>query len=203
MMKAHKALKKSEKFRSGGKAREVFSCTKKKYRQTVRQHRLKECLQRYNSVDDIFAKPASAYAYIKSCKNTKPKKIELLTVGDETFIGPLVRDGFYKSMTALKQCDIEKLRADPDLSDKFINYDAIIQLCQTQPAIPSISLVKSTKLLESLKKNVSDYFSITALHYLYAGQEGLRHYNCLLNALISDVNNSKIDELNVAHGNIL
>jgi hypothetical protein len=54
-----------------------------------------------------------------------------------------------------------------------------------------------------LKKNVSDFYSITALHYLHAGREGLVHYNCLLNALVSDVNNSKVEELNMAHGNIL
>ena len=29
------------------------------------------------------------------------------------------------------------------------------------------------------------------------------HYNCLINALVSDVNNATIEELNVAHGNIL
>ena len=40
------------------------------------------------------------------------------------------------------------------------------------------------------------------MHYLNAGQEGLTHYNLLLNAIVSDVNNANIEELNVAHGNI-
>ena len=106
-------------------------------------------------------------------------------------------------MTSLKQCDIENLRTDPNLTNQFTNYDNIIQLCRNQPPIPPISLAKSTKILQTLKKNVSDFFSVTALHYQHAGREGLVHYNCLLNAIVSDVNNSKIEELNMAHGNIL
>ena len=62
---------------------------------------------------------------------------------------------------------------------------------------------KSTKILQSLKKNVTDYYSVSALHYLYAGQEGLLHFNYLLNGLISDVNHANIEELNTAYGNIL
>ena len=54
-----------------------------------------------------------------------------------------------------------------------------------------------------MKKNVSDIYSITALHYLNAGQEGLCHFNFLLNAIISNVNNAKLEELNLVHGLIL
>ena len=50
---------------------------------------------------------------------------------------------------------------------------------------------------------MNDYYSITALHYLNAGHGGIIHYNHLLNAIILDVNNANIEELNVAHGNIL
>ena len=169
----------------------------------MRLHRLKDSLSRYHRLDDIFANPTSAYSYIRSCRKTKPRSIGQLTVGDEVYVGESVCDGFYKSMTAIKQCDQEQLKGDPDLANQFIDYDSIIKLCQDKPPIPPISLEKSTKILQSLKKNVSDFYSVTALHYQYAGQEGLTHYNCLVNALIADVNNSSIEELNVAHGNIL
>ena len=112
-------------------------------------------------------------------------------------------DGFYDSMTALKQCDMDQLKSDPNLSPKFTNYDNIINICQDQPPIPTMSLAKSSKILKNLKQNVSDYYSVTALHYANAGQEGQTHYNHLLNALIADTNNASIEELNVAHGNIL
>ena len=106
-------------------------------------------------------------------------------------------------MTTLKQCDIEELRKDPKLSHQFANYDHIMKICADQPPIPPISLDRSTKVLKSLKKNVIDFYSITPLHYLNAGQEGLAHYNYLLNAIISDTNNAKVEELNIANGNIL
>ena len=80
---------------------------------------------------------------------------------------------------------MEQLNADPKISFKLTSYQQIIQLCKDQPPIPAISLDKSTKILKSLKKNVVDFFSVTALHYLHAGQEGLIHFNRLLNALIS------------------
>ena len=54
-----------------------------------------------------------------------------------------------------------------------------------------------------MKKNVTDIFSITALHYLNAGNEGLTHFNFLLNAIIANVNNATLEELNLVLGLIL
>ena len=177
--------------------------TKKKLRKTVRQQRIKDSLQRYSKLDQIFGNSASAFAYIKSCRKSKPRSIERLTVGDKVYLGQAVCDGFYYSMTGIKQCDLDNLRKDSNLSNQFINYDSILHLCKTGPPIPAISSEKSAKILKSLKRNVTDLYSVTALHYLNAGQEGLRHYNCLLNALISEINNAKVEEMNTAHGVIL
>ena len=203
MQKAHKVYKFCVSTMEKEKAWEVFAFSRKKYRQTVRLHRVEEALQRYHQLDKIFTKPATAHAYIRSCRSTKQRKIEKLVVGDEEFTGAAVCDGFYKSMTAIKQCNLEELRTNHNLSGHFINYENIVQLCQNKPPIPSISLESSNKILRSLKQNVSDYYSITALHYLHAGQEGLQHYNALVNGLIAEVNNSRITELNTAHGTIL
>ena len=203
--KAHRRYKDAEKlkYKDIESHREAFKVAKKKYQQLIRKHRLYSNIKRYSNLDMMFSNPASAHAYIRSCKKSQPRKIELLRVGDLEYQGSNVCDGFYHSMTTLKQCDISKLREEQPLSDQFINYDIIIQLCRKKAPIPPISIANSTKILESMKKNVSDYYSVTALHYLYAGQEGLLHYHHILNALISDVNNSAIEELNVAHGNIL
>ena len=51
-----------------------------KFKSSAPKARLKESIQRYHKVDDIFFQPSKAYAYIKSCRSVKPKKIELLTV---------------------------------------------------------------------------------------------------------------------------
>ena len=114
----------------------MFISTKKKYRQQVRQHRLGDSLRRYHMLDDVFRKPASAHAYIRSCRSSKPRKIEQLRVEDKVYRGGAVCDGFYESMTMLKQCNIENLRADPIISTQLTNYDNIIQLCKNKPPIP-------------------------------------------------------------------
>ena len=203
--KAHRLYREAERNKSEKleSLYEAFKVVKKNYHQVIRRHRLYINIQRYNNLDKMFSKPATAHAYMRACKKSKPRMIEVLQVGDLVYQGSDVCDGFYHSMTALKQCDIAKLRDDQHLSNQFINYDTIVQLCRDKAPIPPISIADSTKILESMKKNVSDYYSVTALHYLYAGHEGLLHYHHILNALISNVNNSAIEELNVAHGKIL
>ena len=47
-----------------------------------------------------------------------------------------------------------------------------------------------------MKNTVNDLYSITPLHYIYAGESGLEHFNYLLNSIIEDVNNATIEELN-------
>ena len=106
-------------------------------------------------------------------------------------------------MSSLKQCNYEDLYAEQELADKFLDYDTIIELCQTHQCIPEIDIDKSTKLLKKIKKSVKDHYSITSQHYINAGQEGLLHFNLLLNGIITDLNNACLEELNTAHGLIL
>ena len=103
-------------------------------------------------------------------------------------------------MSSLKKCDLESLKAIPDLADKLLDYETVIQLCQTSQGLPPVDLDTSTKLLHRIKKNVKDHYSITSQHYINAGHEGLQHFNLILNGIISDVNNASIEELNTAHG---
>ena len=59
---------------------------------------------------------------------------------------------------------------------------------------------QSNKLLYKIKKGVKDHYSITVEHYINAGDEGLNHFNCLLNSVITDLNNASLEEINTAHG---
>ena len=61
----------------------------------------------------------------------------------------------------------------------------------------------SLSLLEKMKPSVTDLYGITPAHYLYAGPAGWKHFNLLLNTLISDVNNTTITEINTVHTCIL
>ena len=89
------------------------------------------------------------------------------------------------------------------ISNQLSNYLHILKLTQDQLSIPPISRYKSAKLLQGLKRDVKDLFSITSMHFINADDEGIDHFHSLLNGLITDVNNAKIKELNIAHGLIL
>ena len=47
-----------------------------------------------------------------------------------------------------------------------------------------------------MRKEVNDAFSITASHYINAGDEGLEHFNCIMNGVISNINIAGAQELN-------
>ena len=115
----------------------------------------------------------------------------------------MLGDGFYKSMKELKSCNLESLSDNPLLSEHFSNYQHILKICEGQNNIPEISLKKAAEILKRLKAHVIDIHGITALHFINAGREGIEHFAYLLNCVIADVNNGKIEDLNQALGIIL
>ena len=54
-----------------------------------------------------------------------------------------------------------------------------------------------------MKPNVNDFYGITPNHYNFAGPAGWKHFFLLLSALLSDVNNTTILEINVVSAIIL
>ena len=62
---------------------------------------------------------------------------------------------------------------------------------------------KSLDLLLRLKPKVTDFFSVTPNHYLYAGPLGIRHFTCLINALLNDISSINISEVNRAYACVL
>ena len=199
-----KALLHSSCLVSISSARAVLKSAQKKYRQEVRNFRIKAGVARDERLHTILTEnPSSLHGYIKSCKNSKASCIQKLTVGQKVYEGESVADGFFDSMSALKSCDTEQLKCDPSLADQMSNYEHILKICEDKHKIPPITRKICASLLSKLKKNVKDFYSITALHYVNAGEEGLTHFHCLLNAIIDNVNNASIKELNTAHGLIL
>ena len=106
-------------------------------------------------------------------------------------------------MSSIKTCNFQHLQSDPQIAEHLSNHEHILKLCQNKRTIPPIDLDSSSDLLRRMKRNVTDIFSITALHYLNAGREGLVHFNFLLNAIVSNVNNATLEELNLVLGLIL
>ena len=174
---------------------------KLEYKSAVRKTRVKEGSDCDRKLFEILDEnPYAAFAYIKYCRRKPAAKIECLKVGNKTYQGSSVCDGFYDSMSSIKRCDLDKLLVDPQIAEHLDNHEHILKLCQDKRTIPPIGMAASTQLLKRMKKKVSDIYSITALHYLNAGDSGLIHFNFLLNAIISNTNNASIEELNLVHG---
>ena len=83
------------------------------------------------------------------------------------------------------------------------DYRYILDICQHKRDLPSISLGDSTRILKKMKHTVSDFYSITTLHYINAGNAGFEHFNLLLNCVIDDLNCASIEELNSIHALLL
>ena len=174
---------------------------RKTYHQTVRAQRLQADVERDCKLYNIMgASPDVVFNFVKSLKSSKSTNIAKLTVGNKTYFGNDIPDGFYDSMSSLKRVEYEDIISEPAIAEKFIDYECIMELCNDNNEIPLIDLEDSTKLLKKIKKNVKDYYSITSLHYINAGDEGLLHFNTLLNSIITDINNASLEELNIAHG---
>ena len=62
---------------------------------------------------------------------------------------------------------------------------------------------KTSEILQKTRPHVNDFFSVTALHYLNGGEEAIRHLCFLINAIIDNINNSSLPELNTVFANIL
>ena len=94
----------------------------------MKQFSLQEALKRDQNHDSILStNPTSAYKYINSKRKVKSGQIEHLTVGDKVYVGKTVCDGFYDSMSTLKQCDYEQLKSDSDISMHLSNYEHIMK----------------------------------------------------------------------------
>ena len=128
--------------------KERFQQAQKLYKQAVRTNRVKESCQRYKLLHSVMTNnPASLYTYLRNSKKSGSTMIQNLTVGDQTYVGDQVPDGFYASMTAIKSCNIDELQSQPSLSDQFSNYEHIIKLCEDQHKIPCITWNKAASIL--------------------------------------------------------
>ena len=184
-------------------AKTRYSVALKQYTHAVRRVRVHQDTKRDEQLLSILGdNPSALYSFIKSSRSGANTLIEKLTVGDKTYTGDRVSDGFFDSMTSLKTYKQAELKKDV-IAEQLSLYEHIKKLCKEKKSIPPITLLGATNLLSRLKKNVKDVYSVTALHYINAGEEGTKHFHALINAIIHDVKNAAIDELNIAHGIIV
>ena len=181
----------------------AYKQAQKSYRKAVKRWRICDSIRRDQRLYTIMSdNPADIFKFLRGNK-TASKEIRELKVGNQIYSGDSIPDGFYESMRNIKSCDLSQLRSDENLMDHFSIHQHILKICEHTPKLPLLTVTVAMDLLGRLKKDVRDYFCVTARHYLNAGDEGIQHFCLLLNTIIQNENIAALSELNTTHGLIL
>ena len=176
---------------------------KRRHRHLLRLQQVKKGWSRDQYLDRLLSKhPISAYQTLKRSKYSRTQKVNKMMVGDMTYLGKTVPDEIFESIRRLKT-EPTTPNTDPAVPIFDEEYKMILNICKSGRKIPVMSKEKSTKILHSIRKNVNDFYSITASHYLHAGVAGEDHFHFLLNAVISNVNLGGVPELNTIYACVL
>ena len=177
---------------------------KAQHRSLLRKENSNESIKRdtklYNILKD---NPNKVFETVRAAKKKNTRKIGKLMVNGKVYVGQAVPDGFYDSLLHLKSYDQGQIQNKESFSRYKSDYSNIIKLCSAGLEIPKITLETSTKILKRIRSGVNDLYSISANHYLNAGDPGNHHFHLLLNTLIADINNVSVDEVNTVHAVIL
>ena len=177
---------------------------KRLHRKLLRHFETKEKIERDKNLSDILCKnPSKIFKRIRASKNSKATKVNKMKVGDMVFHDDMVPDGIFESIRRLKTSNKTTNEDEDSLPSSYEDYKNILDLCKSGNKIPPIDKEKSLKILKNIRKNVNDYYSITALHYLNAGASGHDHFHFLLNAVISEINLASLPELNTIYAHVL
>ena len=198
MNAAHRNYKKALKSRSISisSARSSWITSKKYYRSICRKHIHKEDHLRDSELFSIFSSPSLLYQKIKASKSSAVRSVPFLTVGNTTYPAEQVGDGLFASISQLKKQDLTSLQSSSFYHSWSTDFRHILEMCKDRQDIPRLSVPQSSQILLRMKATVPDFWSITPLHFINAGQEGHLHFNFLLNVVISEINSSSIKELN-------
>ena len=177
-----------------------FKQTRYKHRKMVRRHLNNIATLKMKK---LMSNPKETYACIRKSKNIQSGKINKLKVGSLIYSGDRVHDGFFTSISQLKCKNKVSTQLMTHLSDSYEDYANIIELSKTGAAMDPISQVDALNILNRMKSDVLDSFNMTPNHYLYAGPAGWEHFRMLVNALMANVDNIDILEVNRAHAIVL
>ena len=184
-------------------ARELVTRRRNFHKKLIRSLRHGANTKRDTHLSSVKSNPLPVHNTLRSLKSCNQKQIKKLSVADKTYSNDDVPDGFFDSLSSLKTHNTIDLRQSDNLKSFFSDYDNVVDICASGPTIPTISLKESTDIILRIRPNVNDLYSITAFHYIHAGEEGLAHFNSLLNILISDINFMMVPEMNSVYACIL
>ena len=176
---------------------------KRQYTRLIRFSRMRESMRRDHTLNKIISSdPSTSYKSIRKLRSSCNSKINKLSVGQRLYSGEMVPDGIYESIQLLKTEPVIFQRSEdlPDFSEEYLH---ILDICRAGSRIPPISEEKAASLLRSMKKNVTDIYNITVLHFLNAGEAGIAHFCSILNTIIENVSNAGLQELNSIYARVL
>lgn len=70
--------------------------------------------------------PSALFNQIHASKSTKSIKLHSLTVGEKSYNGDCVPDGFYASLNTLKCPDMNSIYSSPEYESTLADYEYII-----------------------------------------------------------------------------
>ena len=177
----------------------TYKCEKNLYRKLIRHQKVAVSVQRD---EQLLNNPKVTYANIRRRKMAEATKVTSLKVGSQTYSDPYVQDGFYEHIRNLKFIDHQLVRSS-EFGEYVNDYSIIMELSKSGDVPPCVTKEEAVELLLKMKSSVADYSSITPAHYLHAGPVGWKHFQVLINALLKNVANTTIDEVNTAQACIL
>ena len=138
-------------------------------------------------------------------KASKKDSITLnkLHVGNDVFTGKDVGKGFFTSISSLKSRDVSSLESCPTFQEFVTDHNHILEICKLGKKIPLLSYDKAEELLRAIRPSVTDFYSISALHYLNGRSPAINHFKLILNAVLSDIETFALSQLNTCHAIIL
>ena len=182
-------------------ARAEFKNMKAVHQNLVRKHIVTQECERDDQFLDILSKnPKSVFKLLKSKKSKDSPKIDTLHVADKLYQNENVADGFFDAILSLKTA---KEVTSPSFAQFSEDHKNIIEICKSAKKIPRLSLSDAESLLRRIKPSVSDYFSVTAAHYLNGGDIAIKHFHFLFNTILENIEITAADEMNRAHAIIL
>jgi hypothetical protein len=185
-------------------AKSKLASSRLKYRREVRASLARERDMKDAKLSEILSKnPSAVFRTFRAATKSSAPNVNKIKVGDKVYSGDNVPDGIFDSLNQLKAPPMETYRDSEHYMEAVSTYDHIMKLASCGRKIPLISLADGEKLLRGLRPSVMDYFSITSLHFLHLGLEGIFHFIFILNTIISQINSSSIPELNTIWANIL
>ena len=182
-------------------ARSHLKSAKSEYQNLVRKVNVSRECERDSDLMDLLSKqPRKVFQKIKSQKSKDSTKIKTLKVDNKIYSDENVADGFFDSIADTKK--IKKITATS--YESFAeDHHHIIQICKSGSKIPRISQGQAESILRKIRPAVSDFFSVTASHYLNGGVVAIKHFQFLFNSILTNIELAAIEEMNVAHAVVL